>query len=260
MDIIINNSSLKLKTTLSFVSRYIAVCRPLKSSQFLSRHRIRLLVLVIALSSVVYNIPRFFEYEMKQKCTGPNTSETMFELSAFGDNILYRIIYANALYFVVLHGGPLLSLGFFNYKLVQALRARQRRRAEMRKPRRAQKDITLVLIVVICVFIVCQTPTLIDHVLWTFVSGDQRSCGHWHYYYTAIGDALAILNSSVNFVIYVLTSQRFRRRLWLVCRMAAGGPIETRNCSETAEAETRLYRMRATSVVPDRTDFRLERK
>jgi len=53
----------------------------------------------------------------------------------------------------------------------------------------------------------------VDHVLWTVVDREQRQCGGWHYFYTAVGDAMAILNSSVNFVVYVLTSYRFRRGL-----------------------------------------------
>lgn len=68
-------------------------------------------------------------------------------------------------------------------------------------------------------FIFCQTPTFIDHVLWTFVGHDETQCGHWHYYYTAIGDLLAILNSSVNFVVYVVASPKFRRGLSdLLCK------------------------------------------
>ena len=39
----------------------------------------------------------------------------------------------------------------------------------------------------------------------------------WHYYYTAIGDMLAIFNSAVNFVIYVLTSPKFRQHLSNIC-------------------------------------------
>ena len=99
-----------------------------------------------------------------------------------------------------------------------------------------QHDITLVLIVVICVFIVCQTPTLVDHILWTIVSDERRLCGGWHYYYTAFGDLLAILNSSVNFVIYVLTSRRFRRNL-VVCRPVdvVGGRMRGGDRSETEE-------------------------
>jgi len=55
------------------------------------------------------------------------------------------------------------------------------------------------------------------------VDPEQRQCGGWHYFYTAVGDAMAILNSSVNFVVYVLTSHRFRRGLLaaLGCGQAA---------------------------------------
>ncbi len=80
-----------------------------------------------------------------------------------------------------------------------------------------QQDITLVLVVVICVFMVCQTPTFIDHILWTAVNEGQRQCGQWHYYYTAIADLLAIFNSSVNFLIYIITSRKFRRLLLTSC-------------------------------------------
>jgi hypothetical protein len=76
-----------------------------------------------------------------------------------------------------------------------------------------QTDITLVLVVVVFVFIVCQTPTFVDHILWTALDESRRACGAWHYYYTAVGDLLAICNSSVNFIIYVLTSPKFRQTL-----------------------------------------------
>jgi len=101
---------------------------------------------------------------------------------------------------------------FFNVKLILALKRRQKRWVEMGKGW-YQQDISVVLIVVMCVFLLCQTPTFIDHVLWTVVDEKARRCGYWHYYYTAISDALALLNSSVNFVIYVLTSRNFRHGL-----------------------------------------------
>jgi len=48
------------------------------------------------------------------------------------------------------------------------------------------------------------------------VDENARSCGHWHYYYTAIGDFLVIFNSSVNFVIYIFTNRNFRQGLMLM--------------------------------------------
>ena len=172
---------------------------------------------------VFYNVPRFFEYQRVEECVpGVNETRVGFEISQFGEHLLYRIVYANILYFVVIHGGPLLALAFFNVRLVQALRQRHQRRLEMTMTAigardsagtRAQRDVTVTLVGVICVFIVCQTPTLVDHVLWTVIDRRQRQCGGWHYFYTAVGDAMAVLNSSVNFVVYVLTSRRFRRSL-----------------------------------------------
>ncbi len=152
-------------------------------------------------------------------CVPNNEPMEVFMISAFGDNLLYRIMYANVLYFIVMHGGPLTSLAFLNYKLIQALKKRQRRREEMGKVVNGgyQHDITLVLVVVICVFMFCQTPTFIDHILWTAVNKEQRKCGQWHYYYTAIADILAIFNSSVNFLIYIITSRKFRQLLLTSC-------------------------------------------
>lgn len=62
---------------------------------------------------------------------------------------------------------------------------------------------------------VLEVLEFVDHILWTFVDKEARTCGHWHYYYTAIGDFLVIFNSSVNFVIYIVTNRNFRQGLML---------------------------------------------
>jgi len=115
---------------------------------------------------------------------------------------------------------------FFNVNLIMALRRRRQRWAEMGKGW-YQQDISVVLVVVMCVFLICQTPTFIDHILWTVVDEGARTCGYWHYYYTAISDTLAILNSSVNFVIYVLTSRNFRNGLVLRAPFVTANAVVT---------------------------------
>ena len=178
--------------------------------------QVRRHVVYVALFSLLYNIPRFFEYEKAEVCAGVNVTREVFEMSAFGGNTVYRVVYANVLYFVLLLGGPLLSLAVLNANLIRALKRQARRRSEMGVTTGAgnQSDVTLVLVVVVFAFIVCQTPTFVDHILWTALDESLRAhCGQWHYYYTAIGDMLAIFNSAVNFVIYVLTSPKFRQHL-----------------------------------------------
>src|SRR6218665_2342262 len=199
-------------TVLVSLHRYCSVCKPFRQSKVFTCREAQNRVAGITIFSVIYNIPRFFEYRSVQVCLAPNVSRSAFEISELGDNKFYRIIYANVLYFVVIHGGPLLLITFFNVQLILALKRRQRRWAEMGKGW-YQQDVSVVLVVVMCVFIVCQTPTFIDHILWTVVGEQARHCGGWHYYYTAIGDLLAIVNSSVNFVIYILTSRNFRKGL-----------------------------------------------
>jgi len=177
-------------------------------------------VIYVALFSLLYNIPRFFEYEKAEVCVGFNASREVFEMSAFGGNTIYRVVYANVLYFVVMLGGPLLSLAVLNANLIRALKRQARRRTEMGVTSASgnQSDVTLVLVVVVFAFIVCQTPTFVDHIFWTVLDESHRAmCGEWHYYYTAIGDMLAIFNSAVNFVIYVLTSPKFRQQLATIC-------------------------------------------
>lgn len=111
-------------TVLLSVNRYLAVCRPFRPGRHLfgttgqaKRH-----VLYLAAFSVVYNIPRFFEYQSKVVCVGHNASKEVFELSSIGHNKIYRILYANLFYFLLIHGGPLLSLAFLNVKLIETLK------------------------------------------------------------------------------------------------------------------------------------------
>jgi len=126
-------------TVLVSVDRYLAVCRPLHSgaalgrlSSPLSASRVRCLVSVLAVAAIIYNVPRLFEYQRVEECVpGANATRVGFEITEFGGHLLYRIVYANVLYFIIVHGGPLLSLGFFNVRLVQALRQRHQRRLQM---------------------------------------------------------------------------------------------------------------------------------
>jgi len=235
-------------TVLVSFHRYSAVCRPYNSTAINCVSRCQRHIIYIALAAVLYNIPRFFEYRridiycptsdgLRQFATSMNF------FSAVGENHIFRVVYDNIVYFVVMLGGPLILLAFLNAKLITALKEKSRRRREMggvamtttrHNQQQQQQDLTITLVVVVFVFIVCQTPTFIDRIIWAFFDKDQRQCGRWHYYYTAVGDLMVILNSSVNFIVYVLASRKFRHDLYAILR---DGPCRCRRRPGVTEAE-----------------------
>ena len=164
-------------TVLVSADRYAAVCRPFRSAaagKLRAGSRTCRQVLGVAVFAVVYNIPRFFEYEAgggdddvaDESAQHSNSSSlsifTVLEgvenssffpvanssastervedvttalpglgLSALGANKVYRIVYANALYFVVMHGGPIILLSFLNARLIRTLKAQEDRKRKM---------------------------------------------------------------------------------------------------------------------------------
>lgn len=59
------------------------------------------------------------------------TTSTTLGFSEFGRNRIYRIVYANIVYFIVMHGGPLVLLAFLNTRLIMALKAQETRKRKM---------------------------------------------------------------------------------------------------------------------------------
>jgi hypothetical protein len=127
---------------------------------------------------------------------------------------LYNIIYSNILYTIFLLSLPLVILTVLNIRLIKALNELQRKRAEMQSLRQQQdNNVTLVLVVVIIVFTVCQSPALINQILWNTLPDSARICGGFQFYFRPLSNTLVIFNSAVNFFIYLFFNTRFRQVL-----------------------------------------------
>lgn len=86
-------------------------------------------------------------------------------------------------------------------------------REQVSEKQRQESNVTFVLIVVVLVFCVCQTPALVNQILWTVLPEQARRCGGFQFYFSPICNVLVILNSSVNFVIYLVCNTRFQQTL-----------------------------------------------
>ncbi len=205
-------------TVLVTLNRYYAICHLIGPFRAYVLQATKLQVIAVVSFSVLYNTPRFFEHQVIRKevtyvssINGFNTTNVTYEEMNLGDSKVYQIVYSNIIYFPVMYIVPLITLTILNSKLIRALNAIKIRKEALTGHRSKDDHITVVIIVIVFVFIVCQTPALINQIFWAMTTRYDRGCGQFHFYYTKISDALVVLNSSTNFVIYCLFGKTFRR-------------------------------------------------
>jgi len=97
--------------------------------------------------------------------------------------------------------------------------------------RQAQdNNVTLVLIIVVIVFSVCQAPALLNQIFWNVLDNSARDCGGFQFYYSRVSNMLVVTNSAVNFPIYAVFNTRFRhvlttRVMPCLARFTVHGPV-----------------------------------
>lgn len=245
-------------TVLVTVNRYISVCKPYDASSLCSIPNARKQVIVVWLFSIIFNIPRFFQYDIDEYCQPlePIPSSSLSSPAAVESqmyegvirlrsshtwltlNPIFQLVYVNVLYFLIVYLVPLLSLIVLNYNLILALRETRRKRENMRSRRfvdpstteyggrssaasissRSEDDITLMLIVVVVIFVVSQSPALVTQILAVFLGEGKLACPNYFFFYERISDLLVVTNSSVNFIAYCFCSRRFRKILLSLLR------------------------------------------
>ena len=195
------------------VNRYIAVCFPLKSLRWCTISKVKKQLAVVLLFSVLINIPIFTEtFVMHDEEENPPLP---LHSMTFATDEFYNIIYTFVFYKIVNMAMPLAILTVLNIRLMKALKTIHRNRMQMLS-RREQHDnnATFVLVIVVVVFVLCQLPDFIFHVLW-------KVMGHNAIYVPASKIAVlwwvctpfVVLNSAINFVIYAVFNKRFRHVL-----------------------------------------------
>lgn len=194
------------------IDRYVAVCKPWHT-KWRALRRVKLTVFAMFLLAVLYNIPRFLERKMvlERSCRGGFVVRT--QKTAFRANRNYFLAYKTVCYFIFRSIGPLVILVALNARLVRALQLVRRKHRDMTKRTKQRENITVMLVVVVTVFIICQLPDLGLRIAVTamefspLIHVDIQSMR----YANAASNALLTVNSSVNFLIYCLIGKKFRR-------------------------------------------------
>ena len=199
-------------TVLIAANRYIAICRPFQTHKLCTMTKVRIQVISLIIFSVLYNLTHFFEYNL----THDLNAETEMK-----QNSVYNVVYENALYCLFVFLGPLVILIILNVCLIKELWAARMRliaRQITMAGEEEEQNITLVMIVIMLIFVICQTPAFINQLL--FYCLDPRTnyqCGRPYYYFYHLSNLLVSANSSTNFIVYCVFRQQFRERLYAFC-------------------------------------------
>lgn len=109
------------------LERFVAVCHPLRARSLCTYGRARIYVFVIAVFSILYNLPRF--WEMSNHSTDIKTLNTTIycvEATELRKNNTYIAVYIHWLYLVFLYFLPFISLAVLNlaiYRQVSRLKS-----------------------------------------------------------------------------------------------------------------------------------------
>jgi hypothetical protein len=112
-----------------------------------------------------------------------NQTDNSAHRTILGDNRIYQIIYSNILYYPVMYILPLVTLTTLNFKLIAALNIIRRRTVvstsvfHCRPSRHKQNkhdNITYCVVVIVFVFIICQTPALFNQIFWGCVRDNRQ--------------------------------------------------------------------------------------
>ena len=192
------------------VERFIAICFPFKSVNICNKRNALITIAITTLFSTAYNIPRCFETGI-MKCG--NNCYTVIT-TEFGKSEFYTVIYSQWLYTILIYILPLLLLGILNTLLIKELMRMRKRRSVTNTHENTEFNLSIVLVIIVAVFIVCQTPGLIAQ--FQFFNPDFLM--KW----TCVSNTLFVLNSSVNFIIYVAVGKKFRTILFTMIHKLLG--------------------------------------
>lgn len=235
-----------------FVSteRYIAICHPFRAVGFCTKRAARITLIVVTIVSIVYNLPRCIATVAKRGCpedsspinsnvgnttnttyaivlanvTGKEQSQTAvndncFTLvsTEFGKGFFYQTVYFMWMYTILIYVIPLTVLFVLNFLIIRELMKMQERRHGTNIQDDNEANLSLVLVLIVVVFIVCQTPGLIAQ----FEMFPVLVLKKW----LAISNTLFVMNSSVNFLIYTAVGKRFRKILLKIFRRLFTKPV-----------------------------------
>ena len=199
-------------TVLVSVERYIAVCHPFQAQSLIGAKRTLFACVLIFVLAIALNVPHFMKYALLETdCAYYYTISRLFLNESF--LLAYTIIWSILGTLV-----PFLSLVYCNTRLIAAIQ-RSRARGIVDAERYSTSRITLILVVIVCLYLILVCPSSALALVERLVGKLQIEKGYRPA--LVITNFTQAVNFSVNFLLYVIMCKQFRRAMTShTCRKA----------------------------------------
>ncbi|ELU03391.1 hypothetical protein CAPTEDRAFT_188940 [Capitella teleta] len=209
-------------TTIVTWQRYVSVCIPLKAKKYTSTRVTNAMTIASVVFSIAFYLPNFFQSEL---VTSNGTISTV--TVDFAQSSSYQMFYSVVLQYLLSYILPMIALGSMGFSLVKSLRQAKVMNVNFTKTARVREELTLSIIIVVIIFGFCQSIGPSRRILmWIFVPYPRAvRCGGPLFFFGPWVLISLIINSTVNFIIYILCARAFRRKVQrLLCGINEVGP------------------------------------
>ncbi|XP_053601374.1 FMRFamide receptor [Plodia interpunctella] len=211
-------------TLIVTIERWVAVCHPFRAKALCTSSRARWYVLGTAAFALIYNAPKFFEAEVYPSI---DDGEIIYCVRSDIDfrTASYVAIYIHWMYLIVMYIVPFSALAVLNACIVLQVRRAQAERARLSRVQRREISLATMLLVVVLVFFLCNLLPLVTNSFEVFFENALADFDPL----VKTTNLMVTINSSVNFVIYVIFGEKFQR---VFLKMFCAGKIRRRDSPE----------------------------
>lgn len=187
------------------LERFVAVCHPLRARSLCTYGRARIYVIVIVIFSLIYNLPRFWEVSLDSSIH-PVYNITVYCVrpTSLRENSIYITVYIHWMFLVFHYFLPFTSLAILNACIYKQVRRANAERQRLSRLQRREIGLATMLLCVVMVFFLCNVLSLVLNLL-------EASYNIIYQSLVKTSNLLVTINSSVNFVIYVIFGEKFKR-------------------------------------------------
>ncbi|CAD6200035.1 unnamed protein product [Caenorhabditis auriculariae] len=210
------------------IERYFAVCHARTSKIMCGSGGAAWTILGVTTFSVLFNCTKFFELQVTINPDCPDGKDWQSYIllpSTMASNPIYQQVYSLWVTNVVMVFFPFLTLFLFNSIIAYTIRRslekydfHNQKISNRNELKEKSREATLVLVIIVCIFLGCNFWGFVLTLLERIVGQETLMVEH-KIFYTFSREAinfLAIINSSINFVIYLLFGRDFRKELVVV--------------------------------------------